>query len=238
MIRKIMLWTTAAVLSAGCIFAQDNAEGERRGGMRGGMRGPGGMRGRMGGQGMRMQFRDARGEAEKQIAAKFSKEYEALVKERAANEAKLQELAKKAGVTLPQADFTRREKLAAFNKKYEKELKEIEELQKTDFRAAMQKRMELMRKEGIEMPFGGRMGQGGMRGGMRGPGGADGGAVVPRRGNPRAAMEKTMKEKLPADFAEYEKLQKEDPRKAQMKFREMAKKLREMNRAAAPAAAK
>jgi hypothetical protein len=73
---------------------------------------------------------------------------------------------------------------------------------------------------------------------MRGPRGADGGAVAPRRGNPRAAMEKTMKEKMPADFAEYEKLKKEDPRKAQMKFREMAKKLREMNRAAAPAAAK
>ena len=190
MIRKIVLFTAAAVISAGCIFAQDNFEGGRRGGMRGGMRGPGGMRGgmrgpggmrgRMGGQGggMRMQFRDARGEAEKQIAAKFGKEYEALVKERAANEAKLQELAKKAGVTLPQADFTRREKLAAFNKKYEKELKEIEELQKKDFRAAMQKRMELMRKEGIEMPFGGRMGQGGMRGGMRGPGGADGNAVA------------------------------------------------------------
>ena len=233
MIRKIVLFTAVAVISAGCIFAQDNAEGERRGGMRGGMRG------RMGGGqgGMRMQFRDARGEAEKQIAAKFNKEYEALVKERAANEAKFQELAKKAGVTLPQADFIRREKLAAFNKKYEKELKEIEELQKTDFRAAMQKRMELMRKEGIEMPFGGRMGG---QGGMRGPRGAEGGveAPAPRRGNPRAAMEKTMKEKMPADFAEYEKLKKEDPRKANIKFREMAKKLREMNRAAAPAAAK
>ena len=240
MIRKIVLFTIAAVISAGCIFAQDNFEGGRRGGMRGGMRGPGGMRGRMGGQGggMRMQFRDVRGEAEKQIAAKFGKEYEALVKERAANEAKLQELAKKAGVTLPQADFTRREKLAAFNKKYEKELKEIEELQKKDFRAAMQKRMELMRKEGIEMPFGGRMGQGGMRGGMRGPVGADGNAVAPRRGNPRAAMEKTMKEKMPADFAEYEKLKKQDPRKAQLKFREMAKKMRDMNSSAAPAAAK
>ena len=157
-----------------------------------------------------------------------------MAKERAANEAKMQELAKKAGVTLPQADFTRREKLAAFNKKYEKELKEIEELQKTDFRAAMQKRMELMRKEGIELPFFG----GGMRGGMRGPGGAEGGAVANRRGNPRAAMEKMMKEKMPAEFAEYEKLKKEDVRKAQIKFREMAKKLREMNRAAAPAAAK
>jgi hypothetical protein len=80
--------------------------------------------------------------------------------------------------------------------------------------------------------------RGGMRGGMRGPGGADGGAAANRRGNPRAEMEKMMKEKMPAEFAEYEKLKKEDTRKAQIKFREMAKKLREMNRAAAPAAAK
>ena len=51
-------------------------------------------------------------------------------------------------------------------------------------------------------------------------------------------------ESLPSELKELEaklldeKLKKEDPRKAQMKFREMAKKLREMNRAAAPAAAK
>ena len=145
MMKKILLSVTTVILAAVCVFAQ--AENNNRrwgGGRRGGMNGGRG--------GMRMQFRDMRGEAEKQIAAKFGKEYEALAKERAANEAKMQELAKKAGVTLPQADFIRREKMAAFEKKYEKELKEIAELQKTDFRAAMQKRMELMKKEGITTP--------------------------------------------------------------------------------------
>lgn len=227
--KKILLSTAAIVFSVTCIFAQEGSNngrwggGGRRGGM-GMMRG-GGPRG----GGMRMQFRDMRGEAEKQIAAKFGKEYEALAKERAANEAKMQELAKKAGVTLPQADFTRREKMAAFEKKYEKELKEIAELQKTDFRGAMQKRMELMKKEGIEMPF--------MRGNRR-PGemrgeSSNGDTPAPRRGNPRATMEKMMKEKLAADYAEYEKLKKNDPGKAREKFREMAGKLREMNRKSA-----
>lgn len=234
MIKKFLLLATAAMVSASCAFAQDDGGGRMGGRRGGGMRGQRGFGGQRGG--MRMQFRDVRGEAEKQIAAKFGKEYAALAKERAENEAKLQALAKKANVTLPQADFVRREKMAEFNKKYEKELKEIAELQKTDFRAAMRKRMELMKKAGIEMPFGGRMG--GMRG-QRGPGGpgADG-APAFRRGNPRAQMEKMMKEKLPADYAEYEKLKKTDPRKSQMKFREMAKKLRKMNKPGAPAAAK
>lgn len=232
MMKKILLSVTTVILAAVCVFAQDENNNRRwGGGRRGGMNGGRGgmmMRGNQQRGGMRMQFRDMRGEAEKQIAAKFGKEYEALAKERAANEAKMQELAKKAGVTLPQADFIRREKMAAFEKKYEKELKEIAELQKTDFRAAMQKRMELMKKEGIEMPF--------MRGNRR-PGemrdGANGGNPGSRRGNPRAEMEKMMKEKLSADYADYTKLKKEDPAKAREKFREMARKLREMNRKAA-----
>lgn len=247
--RKTWMTLAACMLTATFVSAQDappteQNDGNRRGPRRerGAWGGRGGERGgeRRGGRGMGMgMMRDMRGEAEKQLAEKYKDEYAVLCKERQENEAKFQALAKKAEVKLPEADFTRREKYAAFEKKYEKELKEINELAKKDFRAAMQKRMELMKKEGFEMPsFGGGPRGPGMGMGPGGDRGPRDGAPEARRGNPRQQMEKAMKEKFPADYAEYEKLKQSDPSAARDKLRVMAQKLRDSEKGGNPPPAK
>lgn len=99
-------------------------------------------------------------EINKQLKEKFPAEMaevEALRKEsfekmKAANE-KFAELAKKANIELPGAKMMEfKKKMAEFNKKYEKELKEIRELRKTDKKAAHEKFQALLKKEGIEFP--------------------------------------------------------------------------------------
>ena len=66
-----------------------------------------------------MMMKDPRTEAEAELAKKYPEEFAKLAKERAEAEKGMQDLAGKAGVKLPMADFTRREKMAEFNKKYE-----------------------------------------------------------------------------------------------------------------------
>ena len=133
------------------LFAQGEppAFGEGPGGGRGGRGGHGGGRGgrRFGGEGPgMMMMKDPRTEAEAELAKKYPEEFAKLAKARAEAEKGMQDLAGKAGVKLPMADFTRREKMAEFNKKYESELKEINELRKTDPRAADMKLRELTGK--------------------------------------------------------------------------------------------
>ncbi|MBE6381108.1 MAG: hypothetical protein E7047_09290 [Lentisphaerae bacterium] len=94
--------------------------------------------------------------------------------------------------------------------KYPEEVAEIEKLRDSDPDAARAKTMELMRKAGPEM-------------GVRRSGGSG-----PRRGRPR--MEPTaeqlseLKDKFPAEFAEYEKLKKTDPKRAEQLLGELLKK--------------
>lgn len=103
------------------------------------------------------QPKSIRAKANVAIQEKFPEEYaelqelrkEAAEKQRAVRE-KFESLAKRAGIVLPNVE--RREKMAAFRKKYEKELKEIEALRKTNPKAAREKRSELLKKEGISFP--------------------------------------------------------------------------------------
>lgn len=99
-------------------------------------------------------------EINKQLKEKYPQEMaevEALRKEsfekmKAAN-AKFAELAKKANIELPGAKHMEfKKKMDEFKKKYEKELKEIAELRKTDKKAAGAKFRELLKKEGIQFP--------------------------------------------------------------------------------------
>ena len=218
--KKQMMALLTAVLFVGAAAAQDQPVGPQDNGQRRG----GGMRGMMrgGGAGM-MMLRNPRAEAEAELSKKAPEDFAALVKERQAIEEKMQALAKKNEITLPDADFTRAEKMAAFNKKYEKELEEINAQMRTDPRGAMRKRMELMRKEGIDLGF--SFG-GGMRGGgqdMRKPAAPEAG---PRK-NMRAELEAQIKEKFPEEYAAYLKEKETDPRGAALKLRDLAKKLRE-----------
>lgn len=98
--------------------------------------------------------------------------------------------------------------------KFPEEYKELEKLEATDRRAAFQKRLELAKKAGIELPeFGGR------RGGDRRPDAAE----QDMREEWRKA-EEAVKEKLPAEFAEFEKLRETNPDAALAKLRELAEK--------------
>ena len=213
---RTVLFLCAALFSAAALAQDPGAFSRDRRGFGGGPR-----RGMEGG-GMMMPMRDNRGSAEEELLKKFPEDMAALQKERAAVEEKMQALAGKAEVKLPDADFTVRRKWADFRKKYEKELNEISELRKTDPRASMQKMRELMQKEGISMPGmgGGDMMRGGP--GMRPDDNAP--ADPPARADMRQQMEEKCKAAYPEEYAEYEKLRKTDPRAADRKLREMLRK--------------
>lgn len=94
------------------------------------------------------------------LKAKYAKEMEEIDAMRKAGwkqiadaNAKFFELAEKEGLDVPGLkQWQHGKKMKAFFQKYEKELKEIRELRKTDPKAAHEKMMELFKKEGIEMP--------------------------------------------------------------------------------------
>ena len=212
--KKVLLFV-CLVPFALSLFAQADPAGGDFGGRGGG-------RGGRGGEGPGMMMRDSRGEAEAELAKKFPEEYARLVAARDEAERGMQELAEKAGVKLPMADFTRRKKMAEFNKKYEAELKEIAELRKTDPRAARKKYFELLEKEGLSF---GRPGPGG----RMGPGSEAGGeepAAPPVRRSMREQLEQKIKAEMPEEYKEYEELRRSDPRAADAKLRELAEKLR------------
>ena len=142
----------------------------------------------------------------------------APVNPRAEAEAKLQELAKKAGVEIPK---TMSEQLAELKAKYPKEMAEIEELGKTDRRAAFQKIRELAEKAGIKLFMPGMGGRPGMPG--RGNG-SDDAPPPPPRENPMRQL-RLLRQKFPEEMAEVDRLRRSDPAAARAKTRELLKKL-------------
>ena len=183
-------------------------------GRRSGRQGRGGDRG--------MNRRDPRAEAEAQIKAKFPEEYAAIEKMRAEADAKLKELAKKAGVEIPK---TYAEQMADLKEKYPKEMAEIEELQKTDRMAAFRKMRELAEKAGIQLNFGRPGGMGGGPGmGPGGPGREEGGPTVSPRMNPMQQL-RELRRKFPKEMAAIEELRKTDPEAARVKIQELTAKL-------------
>jgi hypothetical protein len=102
--------------------------------------------------------------------------------------------------------------------KFPEEYKELEKLDASDRRAAFQKRSELAKKAGIEMPeFGPRRNGGGDRR-------PDAAAAEQNAQEEWRKAEEAVKEKFPAEFAEYEKLRESDAPAALAKFRELAEK--------------
>lgn len=179
-----------------------------------------GRRFRQGGEGrggMGMERRDPRAEAEAKIKEKFPTEYAEIEKLRADADAKLKDLAVKAGIELPK---TYAEQLAELKAKFPKEMAEIEELQKTDRMAAFRKLRELAEKAGVTL---GRPGMGGP--GM-GPGGAgrEDADQPPPRGNQMQQI-RELRQKFPKEMAAIEELRKTDPAAARVKMRELTAKL-------------
>ena len=169
---------------------------------------------------------DPRAEAEAQIKEKFPAEYAEIEKLRAEADAKLRELAKKAGIEIPK---TFAEQMAELKEKYPKEMAEIEELQKTDRMAAFRKMRELAEKAGIALPFG-RPGQGPGR--MGGRGDVPGEDAPRMRANPMQQL-RQLRQKFPKEMAEVEELRRTDPAAARAKMQELIKQL-EADRPARP----
>ena len=145
---------------------------------------------------------------------------------RAEADAKLRELAKKAGIEIPK---TFAEQMAELKEKYPKEMAEIEELQKTDRMAAFRKMRELAEKAGIALPFG-RPGQGPGR--MGGRGDVPGEDAPRMRANPMQQL-RQLRQKFPKEMAEVEELRRTDPAAARAKMQELIKQL-EADRPARP----
>lgn len=94
------------------------------------------------------------------LKVKYAKELEEINAQRMAGMKQIAEandkyfaLAEKEGLDVPGLkQWQRGKKMKAFFQKYEKELKDIRELRKTDPKAAHAKMVELFKKEGIECP--------------------------------------------------------------------------------------
>ncbi len=190
--------------------AQERRGGGRQGGGQGGER----QGGRQGGE-RRM---DPRAEAEAKIKAALPEEFKEVERLRAEANAKLQELAKKAGVEIPK---TMEEQVAGLRAKYPKEFAEIDELAKTDRRAAFQKTRELAEKEGITLNFGMGNRQGGPGQGDRQPENAP---EPPRRPAPMQQM-RLLQQRFPEEMAKIAELRKTDPEAARVQTQELLKKL-------------
>lgn len=206
--------TLFSAIAADDAPATDTPAQDVSGGRREGRQG----RGERGG----MNRRDPRAEAEAQIKAKFPEEYAAIEKMRAEADAKLKELAKKAGVEIPK---TYAEQMADLKEKYPKEMAEIEELQKTDRMAAFRKMRELAEKAGIQLNFGRPGGMGGGPGmGPGGPGREGAEPAVAPRTNPMQQL-RELRRKFPQEMAAIEELRKTDPAAARVKILELTAKL-------------
>ena len=183
-----------------------------RGGFGGGDRGEGFRQNgfgasQFGGQGGFGARQNSRTTAEEQIKKLFPAEYAEVEKLRAGIEDKLQELAKKGNVTLPESMDSLRIKTAAIREKYKTEFAEIDKLREVDPMAALERTREIYQKEGLE--FGSFMGGG--RGGMTMGGGEQAQVQAPQhRTNP---MEKLnlIRQKYPEEFAKIQDLRQSNP---------------------------
>lgn len=192
-----------------------NRRGFGGGGRPGGFSGPGRGEGRWTG-GPRG---DSRNSVEAKLKQDFAAEYAEITKLRIEAENKLEELAKKAKVTLPGDLNSYRLKIEALRLegKYKAEFEEIDKLMKTDMRAALAKTQEIAKKEGIEMPSFGRGGWGGGRGGGAGEN-APGGRVNP--------LQKIMevRKKYPEEMKKLEETRRENPRAYREGLRKLIEK--------------
>ena len=181
--------------------------GERgfRGGREGGRRG-------MGGMGMMRRFNPFRRfVAESQIRSKFPAEYAAADKELLAAVEKIDELAKKAKVTLPVSTELRMRQLRA---KAPEDFAKLEEQSESDPRSVFGGLRELAEKNGVTLYE--NSGNGPGRGGEARPERPSG------RENP-AQMVRKLRRKYPEEMKEIEALRNEEPR-------EFARRLQELNR--------
>ena len=202
--------------------------GERGG--RGGMDFRGGRAGGMGGaMGMMRRFNPLRRfVAESQIKSKFAAEYAQAEKELLAAADKIDELAKKAKVTLPVSSELQMRRLRA---KAPEDFAKLEEQSESDPRAVFGGLRELAEKNGVTLsenpgqPREGRGFRGGERGGERGERGERGGDRPPRapgRENPAQTIRK-LRQKYPEEMKAIMALREEDPK-------EFSRRLQELNR--------
>ena len=155
------------------------------------------------------RMQNPRFDAEQKLKAQYPAEFAEVQKLRDEAEKKLQELAKKANIELPPAPKSWHERMAELKEKYPKEYAEYEELQKTDRRAAFAKLRELMEKNGDKTTFPGRDGR-------------NTPPPPPRKDVGRQVRE--LRKKYPAEFAEIQKIRREDPAKARKMMQELQKK--------------
>ena len=196
----------------------------------------GGRRFRPGRDGMERRG-DPRAEAEAQIKEKFPAEYAEIEKLRAEADAKLRELAKKAGIEIPK---TFAEQMAE-EPAYGPMLAELGDqfcrfAERVSIQlcccvdnAAFRKMRELAEKAGIALPFG-RPGQGPGR--MGGRGDVPGEDAPRMRANPMQQL-RQLRQKFPKEMAEVEELRRTDPAAARAKMQELIKQL-EADRPARP----
>ena len=184
----------------------ERGEGFRQGGFGGGERGEGFRQGGFGGQGGFGSRQNQRTTAEDQIKKLYPTEYAEVEKLRVTIEEKLQALAKKGNVTLPESAETLRAKMAAVREKYKTEFAEIDKLRETDPRAAMERTREIFQKEGIT--FNG-MGMGMGRGGMT-SGSSEQAQPQQHRANPMEKLNQ-IRQKYPEEFAKIQALRRDNP---------------------------
>ena len=166
---------------------------------------------------------NSRNAAEEQIKAKYPAEYAAIVKLREEAENRMQALAKKGNITLPDTPETLRKKFQLVREKYKAEFEEIQKLRRTDRRAAMERTMEIYKREGLTFP---RMGMG------FGPGRNQGSSMQgentppppPRRGNPMMERLKLLRKTYPEEMQKLDSLRRSDPAAYRQGLRALSKK--------------
>ncbi|MBO4633371.1 MAG: hypothetical protein J5858_15750, partial [Lentisphaeria bacterium] len=136
-----------------------------------------------------------------------------IEKTREQAEEQLQALAKKANVKLPLTQEAMMKKMAAVREKYKSEFEEIRKLRESDPRAAMERTMEIYKREGIEMPM--------MN--FRRPDGNQPASPQARRGNPMQKIAEVRKA-YPEEMSKLEILRRDDPQKYRMELRKLVER--------------
>ncbi len=176
-----------------------------QGGFGGGDRGegfrPGGFGGDRGGQGGFGARQNPRTTVEEQIKKLYPAEYAEVEKLRVTTEEKLQELAKKADLKLPESMETIRAKMTAIREKYKTEFAEIDKLRETDLRAAMERTREIYQKEGLDFS------PAAMGRGMTNEPAAQ---TPTQRANPMEKLNQ-VRQKYPEEFAKIQALRRDNP---------------------------
>ena len=166
---------------------------------------------------------NSRNAAEEQIKAKYPAEYAAIVKLREEAENRMQALAKKGNITLPDTPETLRKKFQLVREKYKAEFEEIHKLRQTDRRAAMERTMEIYKREGLTFP---RMGTGFTPGRNQGGSMQEGNTPPPppRRANPMMERMKLLRKTYPAEMQKLDSLRRSDPAAYRQGLRALSQK--------------